>query len=140
MPKTVFLDTSFQIALAAKRDQNHVRAVQLADQAVSEDWLLVTTRAVLFEIGNALSKLRYRTKAVDILRAIVLDPRYQIVEITQPLFDAAFALYEKRMDKEWGLIDCASFVVMTELGVTEALTADEHFKQAGFHALLRTGN
>ena len=39
--------------------------------------------------------------------------------------------------KEWGLIGCASFVVMTERGLTKALTADEHFRQAGFRALLR---
>ncbi len=41
------------------------------------------------------------------------------------------------MDKEWGLVDCVSFVTMNQLGITEALTTDRHFEQAGFVALLR---
>ena len=41
-----------------------------------------------------------------------------------------------RPDKEWSLTDCISFEVMAELGLTEALTADHHFEQAGFRALL----
>ena len=49
----------------------------------------------------------------------------------------AFALYREREDKEWGLTDCLSFVVMNERGLTDALTADDHFRQAGFRALLR---
>ena len=42
-----------------------------------------------------------------------------------------------RPDKDWSLIDCISFVVMEEEGIQEALTADQHFEQAGFTALLR---
>ncbi len=45
-------------------------------------------------------------------------------------------LYRHRPDKEWGTTDCISFVVMQDYGLTEALTTDEHFKQAGFRALL----
>jgi predicted nucleic acid-binding protein len=52
------------------------------------------------------------------------------------LFDMAFTLYGNRPDKSWSLTDCASFVVMRERGLTEALTTDEHFRQAGFRALL----
>jgi predicted nucleic acid-binding protein len=45
------------------------------------------------------------------------------------------------MDKPWGLTDCLSFIVMQERGITEALTADEHFRQAGFVPLLgRSGD
>jgi uncharacterized protein len=41
-------------------------------------------------------------------------------------------LYNARSDKGWSLTDCISFEVMREHGLTEALTADHHFTQAGF--------
>ncbi len=60
-----------------------------------------------------------------------------MVPLSEDLYARAVALYGSRPDKEWGLIDCASFVVMTDRGLSKALTADEHFQQAGFRALLR---
>ena len=133
----VFLDTSFAIALSAITDQNHAKAVNLAEQIELQNLYLVTTQAILLEIGNALSKQRYRTAAIQLLESLESDPNVQIVLLTNELYSAAFELFRNRQDKEWGLIDCVSFVVMQNRGITEALTADEHFNQAGFRALLR---
>ncbi|MGI9060786.1 MAG: type II toxin-antitoxin system VapC family toxin [Ktedonobacteraceae bacterium] len=44
----------------------------------------------------------------------------------------AWMLLKNRIDKEWSLVDASSFVVMTRYGMTEALTTDHHFTQAGF--------
>jgi predicted nucleic acid-binding protein len=52
----IFLDTSFAIALSATTDQSHARAVDLANQLEKNGTRLVTTQAILLEIGNALSK------------------------------------------------------------------------------------
>ena len=60
----------------------------------------------------------------------------EIVPASADLFAAAFALYRARADQGWGLTDCSSFVVMRERGLTSALPADAHFRQAGFRALL----
>ena len=46
-------------------------------------------------------------------------------------------LYDSRNDKQWSLTDCISFVVMQDYEITDALTGDHHFEQAGFRALLR---
>jgi len=137
MTNKVFLDTAYAIALSVESDEHHERAEELADQLEAEATQLVTTRAVLLEIGNALSKKRYRKAALELLDALEQDPLVEIVPLSEELYKQALELFRSRPDKEWGLVDCASFVVMQERGLTEALTTDEHFKQAGFRPLLR---
>jgi hypothetical protein len=56
--------------------------------------------------------------------------------MTETLLQDAISLYGERGDKNWGLTDCVSFVLMRREGLGEALTADVHFRQAGFRALL----
>ena len=136
----VFLDTAYAIALSSPNDQFHDRAVRLADQIEASGIHLVTTRAVLLEIGNALSKQRYRHAAIRLLDALEADPRVEIIPLSEQLYTRALQLYCERPDKEWGLTDCISFLIMQDLGLTEALTTDEHFQQAGFRVLLREEN
>jgi predicted nucleic acid-binding protein len=52
------------------------------------------------------------------------------------LLTKALQLYENRADREWGLTDCISFVVMNAQRLTDALSPDDHFAQAGFVALM----
>ncbi len=59
------------------------------------------------------------------------------MKIDETLIEKAIVLYEARPDKAWGLVDCASFVVMTEQGIRTAMTSDHHFDQAGLQRLLR---
>ena len=132
----VFLDTSYAVALSSHTDENHNRAVELAEELEATGTYFVTTRAILLEIGNTLSKARHRRAAVELLTALEHDPKVEIVPASDELYQHALEIYRDRSDKEWGLIDCMSFVVMSDQGVTEALTADNHFRQAGFHALL----
>jgi uncharacterized protein len=130
------MDASYAIALASPRDQHHGRAVDLAGRIESGRTALVTTRAVVLEIGNALSRLRHRHAAILLLDALEHDPGIEVVELNEDLYVRALELYGRHSDKEWGLTDCVSFVVMRERGIGEALTADAHFLQAGFAALL----
>lgn len=132
----VFLDTSYAVALSARTDENHERAEQLAEELEASDTSFVTTRAILLEIGNALSKVRHRAAAVRLLTALENDPKVEIVPASDDLYQRALEIYRERVDKEWGLIDCMSFIVMSDRGLTEALTADNHFRQAGFRVLL----
>jgi predicted nucleic acid-binding protein len=133
----VFLDSAYAIALAAPSDQLHDRALMLAEQLETARIRLVTTQAILLEIGNALAKRRHRASAVLLLSALEKDPQVEVVAVTPQLYSKAFKLYRERPDKEWGIIDCMSFVIMEDRGISDALTADEHFEQAGFRALLR---
>ncbi|MCA1687829.1 MAG: PIN domain-containing protein [Actinobacteria bacterium] len=136
MAVELFLDASYAIALASSTDQHHESAVELAQRIEAEDRRLIISCAVVLEIGNALSKLRYRAAAIALLDAIERDPNVEIVPLSEELYRRSLELYRQHQDKEWGLTDCVSFAVMWERSITDALTADDHFRQAGFRALL----
>ncbi|BAY95436.1 MULTISPECIES: type II toxin-antitoxin system VapC family toxin [unclassified Tolypothrix] len=137
MKSEVFLDTTFAIALSAPQDKLHRRAVHLAEILETAGTRLVTTQAVMLEIGNLLCKQPFRHGAVTLLNALAADSKVAIVPLSPELYDRAFQLYCDRSEKEWSFVDCVSFIVMQYGGITEALTANEHFQQAGFRALLR---
>jgi uncharacterized protein len=137
VPGEIFLDAGYAIALAAPSDQLHIRALALADQLEATGRRIITSQAVLLEIGNALSKRRYRAAAVQLLSSLAADPTVEVVPLSRALYDQAFSLFRARPDKQWSLCDCISFVVMESRGLSEALSADEHFSQAGFRAVLR---
>lgn len=136
--RTVFVDAAFVQALLNRADQYHGRAVAwMAHLRDPRRWVdLLTTEAVLTEIGNALSATN-RAAAVDFIRQAYQTPNLMIVSVDRTLFDREVALYAGRPDKAWGLTDCISFVAMDDRGVSEALTPDHHCEQAGFVALLR---
>ena len=133
----LFLDTSFSIGLVSPRDQIHEKAITWAKKIEESKISLVTTRAILLEIGNALSKLRFRQVGVGLLENLENDSDMTIVSLTDELYKKAFELFRNRPDKEWGVVDCISFVVMTERNIEAALTSDKHYEQAGFRALLK---
>ena len=137
MQAEVFLDTAYAIALSSPNDLFHNRAVPLADEVIAGGVRWVTTRAVVLEIGNALAKQRYRQAAVKLLKALEADSSIEILPLTEQIYEQAWRLYRRRPDKEWGLTDCISFVVMQEHGLTEVLSTDEHFQQAGFWLRMR---
>jgi len=130
----VFADTSYYIALMGESDEHHAEAVAIAQ---GFHGLVVTTDFVLLEVGNFLSRGGDRPVFLTLLEALDSDPRTEVLPATRELFDAGRLLFGQRMDKDWSLTDCISFVVMNQRRLTQALTADRHFEQAGFNALLR---
>jgi uncharacterized protein len=61
------------------------------------------------------------------------------VQWTDPeRFETVAAFLIKHRDHKWSFTDCLSFVVMKKLRVTDALTKNVHFQQAGFVPLLRS--
>ncbi|HQU43116.1 MAG: hypothetical protein B7Z73_04515 [Planctomycetia bacterium 21-64-5] len=129
-----FADSYFYLALADPRDSGYVRA-----QVLSRTWngAIVTTQWVLMEVGDALCAPRDRPRFLALLGLLAADPNVSIVPAEPSWFERGLDLYRRRPDKEWSLTDCNSFVVMEDEGLREALTADVHFEQAGFIALLR---
>ena len=134
--KTVFADTGYWIASLNENDELHDKA-----EAVSRSLgphLVVTTEMVLTKLAAFFSKsASLRQAVVDLTRQLRANPNVKIIPQTSVQFQNALDLYEQSSDKDWSLTDCASFIVMRELQITDALAHDEHFEQAGFVALLR---
>lgn len=132
MTKT-FVDTSYVVALVNPRDEHHEKANVLVERYDKKP--LIVTDAVLLEIGNALAR-NYKRDAVNIFEEFFDSLEIEIVRLDELLFNSGFELYKTHADKTWGLVDCIPFVVMRGNGITDALTSDKHFVQAGFRALM----
>jgi hypothetical protein len=97
---------------------------------------IVTTSAVLLETANSLSRPAWRGSAVALIDHISSRSDVDIMETTRDLWEQGWQLFRSRPDKGWSLTDCISFLVMTEKDLRDALSADEHFRQAGFRPVL----
>ena len=131
--KTPFADSFYYLAMLNPDDAAHDQAVR-ASRTIKG--LVVTTPWVLTEVADALAAPSQRPAFMRLLTTLRADPEVIVVPATDDLFDAGIDLYAHRPDKDWSLTDCISFVVMREQGITDALTGDHHFEQAGFIALL----
>lgn len=131
---TLFADTFYFIALLNPNDEAHAAADQFAgDKTLS----LVTTAWVLTELADGLASTDGRGVFRQLLDDLEADARVELVLPDEQLWRRAVELYDNRQDKEWSLTDCVSFLVMGDRKMTEALTGDHHFEQAGFIALLK---
>jgi hypothetical protein len=131
--KSVFADTFHFLALLKTDDPCHTQAVKLHRVRWQK---LVTTDCVILETGDACCEPQDHGDFLALYDSLPKDSRVEIVRLTPELLERGVSLFRSRVDKNWPLTDCISFVVMQERDLTEALTADHHFEQAGFKALL----
>ena len=115
-------------------DENHAAAHGYLEHF---DGLVVTSAWVLTELANYLAGTGNRNAFVRLLRELRKDAQVVIVPPGEEFFERGIELYAARADKRWSLTDCISFLIMEERGITDALTTDHHFEQAGFRALLK---
>ena len=133
--KAVFAYTFFYQALLDQRDPAHDRALE---QSKIKQTIL-TTEFILLELGNACAYAEDHADFVALLAGIRASPRTRIVPLDSRLLQRGLDLFAERPDKNSSLTDCASFVVMKDESLTEALTGDNHFVQAGFKAFTGLG-
>jgi len=131
--RTIFIDTSYLLALMRKKDVRHEAAVTASANYTGP---FITTDLVLVELANCLSQPPYRATVVAIIEKIRSDGNTRVVSFDSTGMEKAIALFKERPDKAWGLVDCFSFVVMKERRLKVALCFDEHFRQAGFEVPL----
>lgn len=129
-----FADTYYWAALANRNDAAHQKATDFARNYSGQT---LTTEWILSEVADGLAHVRYRHLVQRLRQLWRTDPHLTVVEASHELFERGLDLYCTRSDQQWSLTDCISFVVMQDQGLSEALTADHHFEQAGFVALLK---
>lgn len=132
----VFVDTAYVFALINSRDQWHAKARTWENTLSEQRKPLLTSEFVLLEIADGLSAIRFRDHATQAIDMLTASDHVQVVPATTELFQAGLERYRNRPDKEWGLTDCTSFVIMESHGLRDVLTTDNHFQQAGFRVLL----
>lgn len=129
-----FADTFFYLALLNRDDEAHQRAREYVEIRQPE---LVTTAWILTEVANTICRSARRNEFGELFESVLADDATTFIPATDALFRLGVDRYVRRPDKHWSLTDCISFIVMEQNGLTDALTGDHHFEQAGFRTLLR---
>ncbi len=134
----VFADTSGWASFFLEDDLHHAKAYSLIEQWKQQSRQVITTNYVLSELIVLLSSRgQQRLAVLNYIEAIRTADWVEIVHIDETLDEKAWQLLARRLDKKWSLVDAVSFIIMQERSLTEALTADHHFEQAGFVRLLK---
>jgi len=135
--KEVYADTSYWVALLIPKDDHSVRAVEISKRLGL--FKVITSEIVLVEFLNYITgKANFlRMAAAESVEALRKRANVEIIPLTRDLFQNALALYKQRQDKDYSFTDCASFSIMKDRKISDALTTDKHFAQEGFKALLK---
>ena len=130
----LFIDTVCIVGLLNQDDQHHARAKSLLPrlESAAEVWV---TEAIFIEVGSIFARAN-RQAAAAFIEACFKAENFRVRSVDAVLFRKSLDLYGSRSDKDWSLTDCISFKVMEEQELRLAATGDQHFRQAGYQALM----
>jgi predicted nucleic acid-binding protein len=132
---TYFVDTWFFIAFLHKADPDHGVALRLARRL--RESIFVTHDGILLELLTFFSAYGdfWRKEVAVFVEDAIAGSRYKATPLSRELFEQGLALYKRRLDKEYSIVDCMSMSIMLRRGITHVLTNDHHFAQEGFTLL-----
>lgn len=139
LPRRVFVDTQGWAEIFHGPAPHHTQAVDFLRQAQAGHWELLTSNFVLSELVPLLHSRNFRLPQPQILTLIGQIralPNVTVAFIDTALDHEAWALLEANPQQPWSHVDATSMALMRQSGITEVLTADRHFAQAGFVILL----
>ena len=137
--RKIFVDTSGWANFFDTDEPFHSQTRAIYEHARNEGTRLVTTNCVIAELVSLFtSPFRIsRPRIIEYIEVIKRSPSIDLIHIDQRLDSQAWNLLTERPDKKWSLVDCSSFVIMQNEGISDSLTTDHHFEQAGFIKLLK---
>jgi predicted nucleic acid-binding protein len=127
-----FVDTWYFIALVRADDPHHRRARALAQKLRGAQFFThdgVLTELLTFFAGHGSF---WRQEIASLVHDVLASEQYRVAAMDRYMFEEALTMYERRLDKEYSLVDCVSMRLMLRRGLTHALTNDHHFQQEGF--------
>jgi len=135
----MLVDTPRWGSIVDRSQDFHAQATALYRTARQHRHRIVTTNYILTEVIALLtSPLRIpRPSIIAFVNSLKTSPYVEILHVDVALDEQAWQLLIQRQDKAWSLVDCSSFIIMHQQDITEALTTDHHFEQAGFVRLLK---
>lgn len=136
MANEVFFDASGWVALLNASDDLHESAIKVWEQLGRTRRRIVLTDWIIAETGNGLARVKHAARFPEAAVQMLESFRVEVVFIDRDLLNQALDWYKRYRDKSWGLVDCASFALMQDRGMTDAFSSDQHFRQAGFNCLL----
>ena len=131
----MLVDTSGWLCILDERDERHRTAVDLFNSSRT----LITHSYIIAELVPLCQSRRFsRIRTLNFLDELVSDPTIEILWLDVTLTRQGINLLASREDKRWSLCDAVSFIIMNRYGISDALTTDHHFEQAGFVRLLES--
>lgn len=136
--REVFIDTSGLYALVNRKDSHHAAARAVVERLIRAGRRFVASDYIVAEsvnLANARGGLRVAVRVLDLIEQ---STAIRLEWIASTRFDATKTFFRKHADHAYSFTDCTSFVLMRELKISQALTTDRHFSEAGFNVLLPT--
>lgn len=134
--RACFVDTWAYVALTNRRDAAHELAREVGTFLDENGWTLATSDWVIAETVTQLHGLAgasVTARFLDDLEAQVKNRALLLLNVSTPRFEATLRRFRGLAPKtpRLSLTDCSSFVLMEELEIRWAFTADRHFYVAG---------
>ena len=127
---TIFVDSSFLIALFHKTDEFHSKAYEINEKIKGNKALrLLSSNIVLAEAVNFVFRVRGPKFAKKFLN-LIQKTGLEIVFVPQETFESAYNLLFKQKSKRGlNLFDCLHLATMKFLGINAILSFDRAFKK-----------
>lgn len=124
-----FLDTSAIYALADEGDENHEKAKELFELALAQGEQFFLHSYILIEASALLQRRLGLEQTKKFLKEAA---KFHVVWVDSFLHKRVEGYFFKHAARKLSLVDCTSFIVMRQQGITKALAFDDDFAKAGF--------
>ncbi|MEA3295077.1 MAG: PIN domain-containing protein [Euryarchaeota archaeon] len=129
----IFVDTSALFAIANVRDEDHRKAREFLSKLAEERVTFLVTNFIISEIYTLMLRKIGRNKAIEYVEK--LSNTAEIERVSKEDESQAWQIILRCQDKHFSYVDATSFAVMERLGINDAFSFDEHFRQYSFNRL-----